>query len=156
MADNRHLLAVIGDEDTITGMLLAGIGQVEQATAQKNFFIVESRTTDGELEQAFEELTQRADIAILLVNQHLAERIRVSVDGYTKAFPAILEIPSKEHPYGEYNTIPYVYTHLFSPFTNTLLRPRKGLGPEKSQKTLWRMRSSKWSIVSNAGHRVNV
>lgn len=30
----------------------------------------------------------------------VADRIRPSVDRYQAAFPALLEIPSKEHPYG--------------------------------------------------------
>lgn len=29
----------------------------------------------------------------------IAERIRHRVDTYTAAFPALLEIPSKDHPY---------------------------------------------------------
>lgn len=29
----------------------------------------------------------------------IAERIRHRVDTYTEAFPSLLEIPSKEHPY---------------------------------------------------------
>lgn len=29
----------------------------------------------------------------------IAERIRGTVDTYTEAFPAVLEIPSKDHPY---------------------------------------------------------
>jgi hypothetical protein len=32
----------------------------------------------------------------------VADKIRARVDTYTQAFPAILEIPSKEHPYGTY------------------------------------------------------
>jgi len=31
----------------------------------------------------------------------VAERIRPAVDRYQAAFPALLEIPSKEHPYGK-------------------------------------------------------
>lgn len=31
----------------------------------------------------------------------IADRIRPTVDRYQAAFPALLEIPSKEHPYGE-------------------------------------------------------
>ncbi|CCH45711.1 hypothetical protein BN7_5296 [Wickerhamomyces ciferrii] len=101
---NRTLLAVIGDEDTITGMLLAGIGQVDDSTKSKNFYVVDdAKTTDEQIDQAFDEYTsERDDIAILLINQHLAERIRFKVDNFTKAFPAILEIPSKEHPYGKF------------------------------------------------------
>jgi V-type H+-transporting ATPase subunit F len=31
--------------------------------------------------------------------RQIAERIRNRVDTYTEAFPALLEIPSKDHPY---------------------------------------------------------
>lgn len=30
----------------------------------------------------------------------VAEKIRPTVDKYQQAFPALLEIPSKDHPYG--------------------------------------------------------
>ena len=103
MADsikNRTLIAVIGDEDTITGMLLAGIGQVDDSSSEKNFYVVEGKTTDEQIDKAFDDyVDKRDDIAILLINQHIAERIRFRVDNFTNAFPAILEIPSKEHPY---------------------------------------------------------
>jgi V-type H+-transporting ATPase subunit F len=46
-------------------------------------------------------MTERPDIAILLINQHIAEKIRPLLEHYTQAFPAVLEIPSKDHPYGE-------------------------------------------------------
>ena len=69
------------------------------------------------IEAAFQEFTERKDIAILLINQHvrlcslsghslcsyspqIAEKIRPTVDKYQQAFPALLEIPSKDHPYG--------------------------------------------------------
>ncbi|KAL5518607.1 VMA7 [Sanghuangporus vaninii] len=94
----RNLLAVIGDEDSITGLLLAGIGHVNEQ-GKKNFLIVDSKMQPSTIESAFEELTERKDIAILLINQHIADRIRPTVDRYQQAFPALLEIPSKEHPY---------------------------------------------------------
>lgn len=59
-----------------------------------------SETQVSTIEAAFEEFTERSDIAILLINQHIAEKIRPTVDKYQKAFPALLEIPSKDHPYG--------------------------------------------------------
>nr|ODO03957.1 V-type ATPase, F subunit [Cryptococcus depauperatus CBS 7855] len=96
---DRNLIAVIGDEDSVTGLLLAGIGHVDQS--QKNFLIVDGKTPTGVIESAFQDFTERKDIAILLINQHVAERIRPTVDRYQAAFPALLEIPSKEHPYGE-------------------------------------------------------
>ena len=36
-------------------------------------------------------------------SEQIAEKIRYRVDNYTAAFPTILEIPSKEHPYGKKN-----------------------------------------------------
>ena len=53
----------------------------------------------------------RDDIAIILINQHIAEMIRYTVDQHTASTPAVLEIPSKEAPYDPskvrswYNTI---------------------------------------------------
>ncbi|CAF9904684.1 MAG: H(+)-transporting V1 sector ATPase subunit F [Alectoria fallacina] len=98
---DRHFLAVIGDEDSVTGLLLAGIGHVTQPPdAQKNFLVVDAKTENSTIEQAFDNFTQkRKDIAILLINQHIAEKIRGRVDTYTEAFPSVLEIPSKDHPY---------------------------------------------------------
>ncbi|MCJ1244990.1 H(+)-transporting V1 sector ATPase subunit F [Trapelia coarctata] len=102
---DRHFLAVIGDEDSVTGLLLAGIGHITPAPdAQKNFLVVDTKTETSAIEEAFDEYThKRKDIAILLINQHMfgkiAERIRGRVDAYTDAFPAVLEIPSKDHPY---------------------------------------------------------
>ncbi|EEB08843.1 V-type ATPase V1 subunit F [Schizosaccharomyces japonicus yFS275] len=101
MADytKRTLIAVIGDDNTVTGMLLAGTGQVND-NGDKNFFVVDTKTTDAQIESVFEEFTEkRDDIAIVLISQYIADRIRGRVEACTKAFPAILEIPSKEHPY---------------------------------------------------------
>lgn len=43
----------------------------------------------------------RKDIAILLINQSIANRIRECVDSFQQILPAILEIPSKDSPYSE-------------------------------------------------------
>ncbi|KAL2815675.1 ATPase, V1 complex, subunit F [Aspergillus granulosus] len=97
----RQFLAVIGDEDSVTGLLLAGIGHVtDPPDAQRNFLVVDAKTENSTIEKAFQNFTQeRNDIAVLLINQHIAERIRHVVDSYSEAFPAVLEIPSKDHPY---------------------------------------------------------
>ncbi|KAK1232081.1 H(+)-transporting V1 sector ATPase subunit F [Marasmius sp. AFHP31] len=111
---DRNLLAVIGDEvvqpliilattnvvfkDSITGLLLAGVGHVNEQQ-KKNFLVVDTKTQVAQIEAAFQEFTERKDIAILLINQHIAEKIRPTVDKYQQAFPALLEIPSKDHPY---------------------------------------------------------
>jgi V-type H+-transporting ATPase subunit F len=98
---DRQFIAVIGDEDSVTGLLLAGIGHVTAPPdSQKNFLVVDAKTDNAAIEEAFENFTSvRKDIGILLINQHIAERIRHRVDTYTAAFPALLEIPSKDHPY---------------------------------------------------------
>ncbi|KAL6881432.1 vacuolar ATP synthase subunit F (V-ATPase F subunit) [Trichoderma novae-zelandiae] len=97
---DREFLAVIGDEDSVTGLLLAGIGHITTgADAQKNFLVVDSKTETTAIESAFENFTERKDIGIVLINQHIADRIRHRVDSYTAAFPTVLEIPSKDHPY---------------------------------------------------------
>jgi V-type H+-transporting ATPase subunit F len=98
---DRQFLAVIGDEDSVTGLLLAGVGHVTAPPDnQKNFLVVDSKTDNAAIEDAFDRFTtERKDIGILLINQHIAERIRHRVDTYTAAFPALLEIPSKDHPY---------------------------------------------------------
>lgn len=101
-AKDRTLIAIIGDEDSVTGMLLAGIGNVSEDGDEgrsKNFFVVDPKTEASKIEQVFNDYTQRPDIAIVLINQHVAEKIRYLVDSYSQAFPALLEIPSKDHPY---------------------------------------------------------
>ncbi|KAF5520393.1 V-type proton ATPase subunit F [Colletotrichum aenigma] len=97
---DRQFLAVIGDEDSVTGLLLAGIGHVSTgADQEKNFLVVDSKTDTATIESAFESFTTRKDIGIVLINQHVADRIRHRIDTYTAAFPTVLEIPSKDHPY---------------------------------------------------------
>ncbi|RYP89441.1 hypothetical protein DL770_004411 [Monosporascus sp. CRB-9-2] len=98
---DRQFLAVIGDEDSVTGLLLAGIGHVTNPPdSQKNFLVVDGKTDTAAIEAAFERFTtERKDIGIVLINQHVADRIRHRIDTYTAAFPTVLEIPSKDHPY---------------------------------------------------------
>ncbi|KAI1105838.1 vacuolar ATP synthase [Jackrogersella minutella] len=98
---DRQFLAVIGDEDSVTGLLLAGIGHVTNPPdSQKNFLVVDNKTDTSAIEAAFDSFTtQRKDIGIILINQHIADKIRHRIDTYTSAFPTVLEIPSKEHPY---------------------------------------------------------
>ena len=164
-----QLIGVIGDEETVTGMLLAGVGEMDNR-GKKNFYVVTAsapppgcpfargrargapsyralpvalacsaaapgagerapaasrarrthpcscptqppltpacgaaplaETTPGMVEEAFHRLTARDDVAILLINQYVASMIRETIDGYEGSKEcAVLEIPSKEHPY---------------------------------------------------------
>ena len=96
------MVAAIADEDTVTGLLLAGIGQISNEPGKESNFltVIPGKTTVEQIEETFTTFTStRDDIAILLINQHLADLIRFKVDSFSNAFPAILEIPSKDHPY---------------------------------------------------------
>ncbi|XP_035219223.1 V-type proton ATPase subunit F 1-like [Stegodyphus dumicola] len=92
------LIAVIGDEDTCVGFLLGGIGELNKSR-QTNFMVVEKNTPASEIEDTFKNFLKRDDIDIILINQNIAEMIRYVIDGHTKPVPAVLEIPSKDHPY---------------------------------------------------------
>ncbi|XP_008806848.2 V-type proton ATPase subunit F isoform X1 [Phoenix dactylifera] len=85
-------------EDTVVGFLLAGVGNVD-LRRKRNYLIVDSKTTVKAIEDAFKDFTTREDIAIVLINQYIANMIRYRVDSYNQPVPAILEIPSKDHPY---------------------------------------------------------
>eukprot|EP00898_Chlorokybus_atmophyticus_P003335 jgi/Chlat1/4001/Chrsp26S04070 len=91
-------IAMIADEDTITGFLLAGAGNVD-VRRKTNFLIVDSKTTTKQIEDAFKEFTTREDVAVVLISQYIANMIRFVLDNYRKPVPAVLEIPSKDHPY---------------------------------------------------------
>ncbi|ONK65851.1 uncharacterized protein A4U43_C06F1620 [Asparagus officinalis] len=96
--NNSALIAMIADEDTITGFLMAGVGNVD-LRRKTNYLIVDSKTAMKTIEDAFREFTSKDDIAIVLISQYVANMIRFLVDSYDKPIPAILEIPSKNHPY---------------------------------------------------------
>ncbi|GJP47666.1 hypothetical protein CLOM_g6842 [Closterium sp. NIES-68] len=93
-----YLIAMIADEDTITGFLLAGVGHMD-VRRRKNYLVVDSKTPVRQIEEAFKEFSNREDVAVILISQYIANMIRYSIDSYNKPIPAVLEIPSKEHPY---------------------------------------------------------
>eukprot|EP01123_Difflugia_compressa_P005805 TRINITY_DN17915_c0_g1_i1.p1 TRINITY_DN17915_c0_g1~~TRINITY_DN17915_c0_g1_i1.p1 ORF type:complete len:126 (-),score=20.07 TRINITY_DN17915_c0_g1_i1:108-485(-) len=92
------LIGIIGDEDTVTGFLLAGIGDVNRQKGE-NFLVVSRETNKATIEEFFRKLTNRPDITIVLLSQDIANLIRPLVDEYEKNIPTILEIPSPAHPY---------------------------------------------------------
>jgi V-type H+-transporting ATPase subunit F len=91
------LLGIIGDEETVTGFLLAGIGERNENST--NFMKVNSKTTNEQIEEFFHNLVTRKDIGIILISQDVADRIRDTLDVYNEIIPTVLEIPSKQHPY---------------------------------------------------------
>jgi len=111
-AAKGKLLAVIGDEDTCVGFLLGGIGEVNK-NRQPNFLVVDKNTSIGEIEETFKRFIRRDDIDIILINQNVAEMIRHAIDSHMEPTPAVLEIPSKDHPY--------------DPSKDSILRRAKGM-----------------------------
>ena len=85
----------------MTGFLLAGIG-ARTATNGANFFVVSpEKTTTKDIENAFHQMSNRSDIAVILINQNIASQIRPVLQEYEKIIPTVLEIPSKDLPYDE-------------------------------------------------------
>ena len=52
MAGRGKLIAVVGDEDTVTGFLLGGVGELN-AQRKPNFLVVEKETSVAEIEETF-------------------------------------------------------------------------------------------------------
>ena len=94
--DNNLLLALIGDEETVTGFLLAGIGERNENT--RNYFVI-NKEEKSDVEEIFRSLVNRKDIGIILISQHIADMIREDLDNYSEIIPTVLEIPSKNFPY---------------------------------------------------------
>ena len=96
------LISVIADESTVTGFLLTGIGQ-RGKDGSANFMICGKETTDQEIEETLASYLAREDIAIIMIAQSLAERVRNMIVEFQndeeKILPTILEIPSKDSPY---------------------------------------------------------
>ena len=72
-----------------------------------------SDTAVTEIEDTLKKFIRRDDIDIILINQNVAELVRTTIDGHTAPVPAILEIPSKDHPY--------------DPTKDSILRRAKGM-----------------------------
>ncbi|KAE9591825.1 putative H(+)-transporting two-sector ATPase [Lupinus albus] len=68
---NSALIAMIADEDTVVGFLLAGVGNVD-LRRKTNYLIVDSKTTIKQIEDAFKEFTAREDVAIVLISQYVS------------------------------------------------------------------------------------
>lgn len=101
MADieDGKLIAVLGDEDTVTGFLLAGIGQRDAKGA--NYLVVDAKTTRETIESTFTKLTTRGDVGVIIINQPIADTIRPAIAAHARAsmIPMVLEIPAKDVEY---------------------------------------------------------
>eukprot|EP00933_Yihiella_yeosuensis_P052154 TRINITY_DN50167_c0_g1_i1.p2 TRINITY_DN50167_c0_g1~~TRINITY_DN50167_c0_g1_i1.p2 ORF type:complete len:135 (-),score=41.11 TRINITY_DN50167_c0_g1_i1:532-936(-) len=88
-------VGLIGDEETVTGMVLAGIGHVD-GQGRKNFMAVDSKTHRKDIDEKFKDLTSRKDIAMVVITQNCADEIRATIEEYNKSgkvVPTVMEIP---------------------------------------------------------------
>ena len=61
-------------QDTVTGILLAGIGDCDPRKNATNFLMVDKSTSLSTIEAAFRSFTSRTDIAIILITQAVCFR----------------------------------------------------------------------------------
>ena len=95
----ERLVAIMGDEDTVTGFLLAGTGDNTSKKGGPNYVVVHKGTPLNEMEAGFRSLVTRSDVGIILICQHVANDIRHVIAEHTEALPCVMEIPSKDLPY---------------------------------------------------------
>ncbi len=92
------LVAVIGDEATVTGFLLTGIGE-RNKKGEANFLTVTKDTSLSQIEVFFKKLLDRDDVGIIMISQNIAEQIRNLIAEHEDVIPTIMEIPSKDVAY---------------------------------------------------------
>ncbi|XP_066477525.1 V-type proton ATPase subunit F [Tiliqua scincoides] len=116
LAGWQRLIAVLGNEDTVTGFLLGGFGEFDKHQ-QPNFLMIKKETTLAKIEEAFQchdsivwewrgidgqthkrSFLHHDDIGIVLITQFIEKMIWHATDAHTKSIPVMLEISSKD-PY---------------------------------------------------------
>jgi len=91
MISIRHLsIAVIGDEDLVNGLRLAGVSRY--------YVIKDNHDTAEEVRQALTELIGKPEIGIIAIQEDYtkyAEDLMTQVKEGAKLTPVIIEVPSK-------------------------------------------------------------
>ncbi|XP_071889138.1 LOW QUALITY PROTEIN: V-type proton ATPase subunit F [Anas platyrhynchos] len=91
MAGRGKLIAVVGDEDTVTGFLLGGVGELNKHR-KANFLVVEKDTSVAEIEETFRRWSDLDYPINQCIASHAGDARR------TVPARAVLEIPSNKHP----------------------------------------------------------
>lgn len=92
------LISVIADEDTCVGFLLGGIGQMTE-DQRPNYFVVNTKTKDVDVEKAFKEFAARTDIGMILITREAADMIHSAISAHKQAVPIVVQIPGIYGPY---------------------------------------------------------
>ena len=83
----RALLLPARAEDTVTGFLLAGVGQRDAAGA--NFLVVDAKMPAADVAAFFDSLLARGDVGLIIVSQPVADSIRATVVAHTATIPMV-------------------------------------------------------------------
>ena len=80
-------IAIVADEDTVNCFKLAGLGHAYSVT-------------NAEAEEGIRKLLEKPDFAVLITTDHIANRIRATINEVTEEqeFPLIISIPSVSGP----------------------------------------------------------
>lgn len=88
MNEEYSSIGIIGDEDTLYGFMISGI-------QSESIVQVTSKTPEEELKKIFVQMTNRKDLALLLVCDFVYDKLRVDIENFDKHLPSIIEIPSR-------------------------------------------------------------
>ncbi|XP_018571939.1 V-type proton ATPase subunit F-like [Anoplophora glabripennis] len=92
------LISIIADEDTCVGFLLGGIGEVTE-DQRPNYFVVNRKTKNTDIEKAFKEFSRRTDIGMILITRQAADMIHAVISSYKRTVPTVMQIPGIYGPY---------------------------------------------------------
>ena len=88
-------IAIIGDQDTLTGFELAGIKEIYRAE-------ITDEKSVAEVERILKNLLRREDIGLILITERIADKLRKTIEEIEvkkeEVFPIIIEIPDKKGP----------------------------------------------------------
>ncbi|CAG9768592.1 unnamed protein product [Ceutorhynchus assimilis] len=92
------LIAIIGDEDTCVGFVIAGIGELDKHNTP-NYYVVDEKTDHFELELAFLDILERSDIGLVLITREAADKIPTIINRHCGLEPTVMVIPGHNGPY---------------------------------------------------------
>lgn len=98
--NDRNKVGLIADEGLVKGFMMTGLILEKKA---KNFHTVDMKTPEEELEEIFEILMNREDIAIIFVADFVAQKIKPLMDKFKEVVPTVMIIPTKEGNFNDEN-----------------------------------------------------
>ncbi|XP_020814422.1 uncharacterized protein LOC110188857 [Drosophila serrata] len=91
---NLLRIAVIAEAEVTLGFLLAGIGYHSEKF--RNYMIVDSETTQEELEKFFHTVYYKSNMGLILIDFDTAKRLRTVMANRTHLLPVIMTVPNKD------------------------------------------------------------